>query len=85
MDRVTVPPSMSSTVRAEAGVRNGSHRRDGRHDRVVLVDEVVLDDGEHERGGPDLQERRDLAEVGVADDDVQPPVLLGSACGSYRC
>ena len=28
-------------------------------------------------GGPDLQEGRDLAQVGVADDHVQPPVLLG--------
>ena len=28
-------------------------------------------------GGADLEVRRDLGEVGVADDDVQPAVLLG--------
>ena len=38
---------------------------------------AVLDHLEHDRGGPDLQERRDLAHVRVADDHVQPPVPLG--------
>ena len=45
-------------------------------DREVLVDEVVLDHREHDRGGADLEERRDLAQVRVADDHVQAPVLL---------
>ena len=40
---------------------------------------VVLDHGQHERGGAHLQEVGDLGQVGVADDDVQPPVLLGVA------
>ena len=38
--------------------------------------EVVLDQLQHEGGGPRLEQRRHLAHVGVADDDVEPPVLL---------
>ncbi len=38
--------------------------------------EPVLDHLQHDRGGPDLQERGDLAHVRVADDHVEPPVLL---------
>ena len=45
-------------------------------DREVLLDEAVLDHREHDGGGADLQERRHLAQVGVAGDHVQAPVLL---------
>ena len=48
----------------------------GPADREVLVDEAVFDHREHDRGRADLQERRDLAQVRVADDHVQPAVLL---------
>ena len=40
-------------------------------------DVVVLDHLQHERRRPDLEERRDLAQVRVADDHVQAAVLLG--------
>ena len=36
-----------------------------------------LDHGQHQRRRPDLQVGRDLGEVGVADDHVQPAVLVG--------
>ena len=49
--------------------------------REVLVDEVVLDHGQHDRGGADLQERGDLAEVGVAHDHVQAAVELRIGVG----
>ena len=46
-------------------------------EREVPVDEVVLDHGQDDRRGPDLQVVRHLRHVGVAHDDVEPPVLLG--------
>ena len=61
---------------ARGVVRHRAHRVDRTDDREVLVDEVVLDHREHDRGGADLQVRRDLAQVRVADDHVQAPVLL---------
>jgi hypothetical protein len=57
-------------------VRDRPHGGDGRDDRPVLVDELVLDHRQHHRGGPDLEEGGDLAEVGVAGDHVEPAVLL---------
>ena len=42
----------------------------------VEVERAVLDHREHERGGAELEVGRDLGEVGVADDHVQPAVLL---------
>ena len=57
-------------------MRDGAHRGDRAADREVLVDEAVFDHREHDRGRADLEERRDLAEVRVADDHVQPAVLL---------
>ena len=47
-------------------------RRRGRRSR-----KPVLDHRQHQRGGADLEVGRDLGEVGVADDHVQPAVLLG--------
>ena len=38
---------------------------------------LLLDHGEHQRRRPDLEVRRDLGEVRVADDHVQPAVLVG--------
>ena len=43
---------------------------------VVPGVEVVLDHRQHERRRADLEERGDLGQVGVADDDVQAAVLL---------
>jgi len=45
---------------------------------------IVLDHGQDDGGGADLQEIGQLGKVGVAQDDVQPPVLLGVAVGSSR-
>jgi hypothetical protein len=43
----------------------------------VRRERVVLDHRQHDRGGAHLQQRGDLAHVGVAHDHVQPAVLLG--------
>ncbi len=42
----------------------------------VESEEAVLDHREHERRRADLEVRRHLGQVGVADDDVEPSVLL---------
>ena len=60
---------------ASGRARPCASRGPGR-DRQVLVDEAVFDHREHDRGRADLEERRDLAQVRVADDHVQAPVLL---------
>ena len=58
-------------------VRHGVQLGDGaRHDQVV-AQEAGLDHRQDERGGAELEVRRDLAEVGVTDDDVETPVLRG--------
>ncbi len=46
-------------------------------DGEVGADRPVLDHRQHQRCGADLEVGRDLGQVGVADDDVQPTVLLG--------
>jgi hypothetical protein len=38
---------------------------------------AVLDHRQDQRGRPDLEVGRDLRQVGVADDDVEPAVLVG--------
>ena len=43
----------------------------------VAHDHARLDHPQHEVAGPDLEHRGRLAHVRVADDDVQPPVVLG--------
>ncbi len=50
--------------------------RDRAVDGEVPADEPVLDHRQHQRGRADLEVRRHLGEVGVAEDDVQPAVLL---------
>src|SRR5206468_9790871 len=57
-------------------VAHRAQRGHGRFDGEVAVDEARLDHREDERRRTDLEERRDLVEVRVADDDVQPAVLL---------
>ena len=52
-------------------------RADGLVDGQIDGDEAVLDHGQHQRGGAELEIGGDLGEVGVADDHVQPAVLLG--------
>ena len=44
---------------------------------VAQHDVLVLEHAQHAGGGADLEERGVLAHVRVADDHVQPPVLLG--------
>jgi hypothetical protein len=55
----------------------------GATQRVTSVagEPVVFDHGQHHRRGPDLQEVGHLRKVGVAQDHVQPAVLLGVAVG----
>jgi hypothetical protein len=48
---------------------------DGQVD-AVGAQPAVLDHGQHQRRGAHLEVGRDLREVGVADDHVQPPVLV---------
>ena len=57
-------------------VRDRAQRSDGVVDAEILSDESVLDHREHQRGRPDLEVRRDLGQVGITDDHVQPAVLL---------
>jgi hypothetical protein len=49
------------------------------HRKVGQV--LVLDHLQDDRGGPELQVGRHLAHVGVADDHVEPPVLVGIGVG----
>ena len=51
-------------------------RGDGVREREICAEDVVLDHREDDRRGADLQVRRHLAEVRVADDDVEAAVLL---------
>ena len=57
-------------------VRDRAQRRDRSLDAEVDGDELLLDHRQHQRGRADLEVRRDLGQVGVADDDVQAAVLL---------
>jgi hypothetical protein len=47
----------------------------------VAQDGGLLDHGQDQVGGPDLEEGRPLRHVGVADDHVQAPVALGVGVG----
>ena len=58
-------------------VRHRVQRRDRPVDGEVDGEEPLLDHRQHQGGGAELEVRRDLGQVGVADDDVQPAVLLG--------
>ena len=58
-------------------VRDGVHRLDGTGEHeCVRAQGVVLDEEQHDRRHADLEERRDLGEVGVAGDHVEPAVSL---------
>ena len=52
--------------------------------REVAQDHSVLHHAQDEIGGSQLQQRRGLGQVGVANDDVQPRYFSASACGSSR-
>ena len=57
-----------------------AHLTDRRHrvaEQPVVAEGAVLDHRQDDLRRPDLEERGDLGEVGVADDDVEPAVLLG--------
>ena len=54
--------------------RAGCHRP---ADREVVAERVGLDHREHQGGGAHLQQVRDVAVVGVTEDDVQPAVAVG--------
>jgi len=47
----------------------------------VAERDARFDHLQHQRGRADLEHRAGLAHVGVADDDVQPSVLLGVGVG----
>ncbi|MEU9001969.1 hypothetical protein [Streptomyces sp. NPDC048551] len=61
-------------VRVVGDLVQGAHRLV--HGQVH-VDEPVLDHGQDQRGRAELEVRGDLGEVRVADDHVEPAVLLG--------
>ncbi len=74
---VSVRPVRRVTQLAQRRVvGHGVQRRDRPVDGEVRGEELVLDHREDQRGRAELEIGRDLGEVGVADDDVQPPVLL---------
>ena len=55
------------------------HLVQGRHRPAhgeVVADGVGLDHRQHQRGGAHLEQVGDVAVVGVAEDDVQPPVAV---------
>lgn len=56
----------------------GAH---GLVDRQVDVDEGVLDHRQHQGRGAELEIGGDLREVGIADDHMEPAVLLGVGVG----
>ena len=79
--------SRGPAVREDQRFRQGEVPRHGlqgpdrighRHRRVQ---HVVLHHPEDDGGGPQLEERGHLAEVGVSHDDVQPPVPEGIGVG----
>ena len=42
---------------------------------------AIFDHPQNQMSGADLEERRGLGQVGVAHDDMQPPVALGAGVG----
>ena len=72
-------PPVAEAERRPAGqvARDLAEGLDRIVEREVPVDEVVLDHGEDDRRGPDLEVVRHLRHVGVAHDHVEAPVLLG--------
>jgi hypothetical protein len=77
------PAAVDELDRGPAGrvVRDRPHRRHGGGEGEVGPDHLVLGHGQHDGGGADLQEGRDLAEVGVTRDHVEAPVPLGVSVG----
>ena len=73
-------PSRSMIVRVQRRVvADLADRRHRVAEQPVVAERVVLDHRQHDRRGADLEVGGDLAHVGVADDHVQPAVLLGVA------
>ena len=64
--------------RVVGDVADGLHRR---LQRIVAVEEAVLDHVEHDGRGPDLQIGRHFRHVRVAHDDVQATIALGVGVG----
>ena len=64
-----------------AVVADLSERRHRRGEGEVGAQEVVVDHRQHDSGRAELQKRRYLRQVGVADDHVQAPVLLSVGMG----
>ncbi len=71
------PPASRSGTTARQIVADLADGTDRVVQREVAERDACLDHLEHQRGGADLEHRGGLAHVGVADDDVQPPVFLG--------
>ena len=74
---VSLRPSVSVTVWFRVGSCEMARRPETAPSTVRSTrDEPLLDHRQHQGGGADLEVRRHLGEVGVADDHVQPAVLL---------
>ena len=84
---VAVDPSVSASGAGQRQVgRHLVQRAHGVRQREVPGRAgVVLDHGQHDGGGADLQEGGDLRQVGVADDHVQAPEALGVGVGLVPC
>ena len=80
------PPSVGEQHRGRQRrvVADVADRRDGVAEQPVVAERVVLDHRQDDLRRADLEVRGDLAQVGVADDDVQPAVLLGVASAARR-
>ena len=70
------PVTQREEVLERRVVGDRAQRRDRLVHAEVAGDVAVLDHGEHERRGADLEVGRHLREVGVTEDHVQPAVLL---------
>src|SRR3954447_15003799 len=67
-------PDLAPSGHVVADLADGADRILQRH---VLDRDTGLDHPQHQVGHGDLEQRRRLVHVRVADDDVQPPVALG--------
>ena len=77
-----VPPVLEPQRLAARQVpRDPAVGEDGALEGEVAVDEIVLDHAEDDGHGPHLQIGGHLAHVGVANDHVEAPVLLGVGVG----
>ena len=58
-------------------MRHLAQRGDGCGEPELTGEGVVFDEGEHDRGGTDLQKGLELRHVGVAHDHMESSILAG--------